>query len=546
MLDQAMQSLTSGALPACESICCKIEAIHASNPDVANIRGIMAAQSDQPERAEELFVQAINGAPKRAEFCRNLATLFADQKMVRDAAELYLRAYSLDPHSRQTILGLAKAMTDMREFSRALEKLEPARKKWPNDIDVLMGLYLAYYRLNRFDAAAECIDMVLQINPQHKDAMLAKGHLALASGNTAKAEELSRDVLDLDPENYEAMMGIGFLKKFSDPNDEDLAKLIAVYERTEPESPERQGACFTLARVMESLQRYDDAFAYLQEGNDICHKNSSYDANAELGHLQMIIESYGPDSFQINSGITEQAPVFILGMPRCGSTLTEQILAAHPQVESRGECGHFERALKTLHSPENPLTLERITALSPESWRGIGRQYLDLIATSNADILRITDKTLPNFRYIGAIHCALPNAKIIHVRRHPMDHCLSIYKVALGGALHDYSYTLGELGYYYRMYQRVMEHWRKVLPSGVLYELDYESMVANQEDETRKLLDYCGLPWDASCLQFHKTSNVVQTASIAQVRQGIYGDAVDRWKRYEKHLQPLIKILGTT
>ena len=146
---------------------------------------------------------------------------------------------------------------------------------------------------------------------------------------------------------------------------------------------------------------------------------------------------------------------------------------------------------------------------------------------------------------IGAIHCALPKAKIVHVRRHPLDTCLSIYKLPLVGQHYGYGYDLGELGRYYQMYLKLMQHWRDTLPAGVMYELDYEDLVANQERETRKLLDYCGLPWNEACLQFSKAKNVVRTASMAQVRRDIYSDSVAAWKRYEKQLKPLIRILGT-
>jgi hypothetical protein len=145
---------------------------------------------------------------------------------------------------------------------------------------------------------------------------------------------------------------------------------------------------------------------------------------------------------------------------------------------------------------------------------------------------------------VGAIHCALPKAKIVHVRRHPLDTCLSIYKLDLAGLMFDFAYDLADLGHYYRHYLKVMQHWRDVLPKGAMYELDYEMLVADQEGETRKLLDYCDLPWNEACLQFDKAKNVVRTSSMSQVRQGIYTDAMAVWKRYEKHLQPLIDILG--
>jgi len=544
LVNFAKQAFSSGSIQACERVCMQIERLQQGNPDAANLRGILAARAEQFPQAEEYFVQAINAAPKRADFCRNLGSLFSSQKMQKDAAELYQRAYHLEPDNREGILGLANALSYMDGLDRARELLESARKCWPDDEDVLQGLYFVYYKLNLFDLAGECIDRILQKNPEHKQALLAKAHLKLAGGDVAEAEAIARKVLEHDPENIQASIGMGVLKKFTDPEDADIVTLKSTYESTEAGSGQRVSLCFTLARVMEGIGNYDEAFSYLREGNDIEHALKHYDSNAELEHLQEIMRHYTPEVLQKNSGIEDETPVFILGMPRCGSTLTEQILAAHHQVSSRGECCFFETELEKMHSPDSPLTLERMAALDSQQWQTIGEGFLEQLKEGSPNALRITDKTLPNFRFIGAIHCALPKAKIIHVRRNPIDNCLAIYKVNLGGKLHDYGYTLGGLGYYYRMYQRLMQHWREVLPEGVMYELDYEKLVTNQEEETRKLLAYCGLPWDDACLQFDKVKNVVQTASIAQVRRGIYTDAVARWKRYEKHLQPLIRILG--
>jgi hypothetical protein len=195
-------------------------------------------------------------------------------------------------------------------------------------------------------------------------------------------------------------------------------------------------------------------------------------------------------------------------------------------------------------SDEDPLTMERITSLSTDEWRKIGQAFLGRMKTGHEDALRITDKSLSNIRMIGAIHCALPHARIIHVRRHPLDTCLSIFKSNVRGALFEFGCNLEQLGRYYKSYLSLMQHWRTVLPKGVMYEIDYEQLVANQEDETRKLIDFCNLEWNDNCLEFHKTKNIVKTASIAQVRQPIYSDSMATWKRYERQLQPLIDILG--
>jgi len=201
-------------------------------------------------------------------------------------------------------------------------------------------------------------------------------------------------------------------------------------------------------------------------------------------------------------------------------------------------------ALARRHCDTAPLTLERITHFTADEWQQVGQDYIDTV-TDNISTAHITDKTLGNIRLVGAIHCALPQAKIIHVRRHPLDTCLSIFKNNLAGELLGFSSSLTDIGQYYRIYQQLMAHWRKVLPEGVMYEINYEDLVSNQEEETRRLLAFCELDWDDHCLQFHTLRNKVQTSSIAQVRRPMYKDSVAAWQRYEKQLQPLIDILGT-
>ena len=359
-----------------------------------------------------------------------------------------------------------------------------------------------------------------------------------------QAEQEVRKVLALDPNNVGAYAMLAEIKKGGSEDDADVTAMARLHARLDPNAPGRMILDFALSQVMDKLKLYDRAFEYCREGNDLRRTHSHYNADEELAHLQDIMKAYTPTMFANGSGLEDATPVFIVGMPRCGSTLTEQILAAHPKVGDEGEWGYFERILAERNDDE-PLTLERLTAFTPEQWREIGEQFITRMRSDHPDAARITDKSLHNIRLIGAIHCAMPKAKIVHVRRHPLDTCLSIYRNNLLGIQFDFGCNLGELGYYYRMYLRLMQHWRDVLPAGVLYELDYEQMVASQEAETRNLLAYCELPWDDSCLQFDKSKNLVRTASVSQVRQPIYKSSLAAWERYEQHLQPLIRILGT-
>jgi len=544
LVAQANQAYASGRFDACEQLCRRIESLYPNHPGTANLRGIMCSQSGQPDAAIHWLRKAIEASPNNAGYQVNLGNAYLERKRYAEATNCFQRAIELGKKTLSIQLRYCKALVESRQYEKALPILDRLRKQHPRDTDVLMGLFLASDAQDQTEQAEDYLQQILAIDPDHLEALAKKGGLAIQLGRMAEAEATARRLLSIQPDSPRGYDILTYVKKYQDADDPDITAMVDLYAQSAPDSEERQAMCFMLGTVMEQLKQYDRAFAYLAEGNGIRHNKTTYNGEHELANMDHIMTAYTPAVFSNTSDNDDTTPIFILGMPRCGSTLTEQILAVHPDVASRGECGFFEGGLASLHSDDNPLTLERLTAFTPEQWDEVGRHYLERLRGGDSAPLRITDKTLPNFRMIGAIHCALPKAKIVHVRRHPLDTCLSIYKLHLVGFMFDFAYDLGDLGRYYRQYLKLMQHWRDVLPPGVMYELDYEMLVADQEGETRKLLEYCGLPWNEACLQFDKAKNVVRTSSMAQVRRGIYTDAMAVWKRYEKQLQPLIDILG--
>jgi hypothetical protein len=238
-------------------------------------------------------------------------------------------------------------------------------------------------------------------------------------------------------------------------------------------------------------------------------------------------------------GSPSDVPVFIVGMQRSGTTLTEQIAASHPQVYGAGELEHIRRIAGMIKIGRPESTVRQLTSADSLALAG---DYLRKVREIGGDALRIVDKMPHNFQYLGLIAILFPKARIIHCTRDPMDNCVSCFTQSFTGH-HGYNTDLRQLGLYYREYRRLMDHWRRVLPIPML-EIDYEEMVADQETQSRRLIDFLGLDWDPACLNFHETDRSVQTASRWQVRQPIYKTSVKRWKDYEKHLGPLKKALG--
>jgi hypothetical protein len=241
-------------------------------------------------------------------------------------------------------------------------------------------------------------------------------------------------------------------------------------------------------------------------------------------------------------GVSDSTPIFVLGMPRSGTTLTEQIIASHPDVYGAGELHYLleisQRAVAGAAFPSNLRQLDR------ELLTAWGQEYLSALKRHAPEAARITDKMPQNFQMLGLIHLMLPNAKIIHVKRNPVDTCLSCFTMHFAAKSVKYSYDLTELAHFYVGYAELMEHWRNVLPENAFLEVQYEDVIQDVEGQARRLIDYCGLEWDNACIAFHENKRVVRTASVAQVRKPVYKSSVERWRRYEKHLGPLLDALG--
>jgi len=240
-------------------------------------------------------------------------------------------------------------------------------------------------------------------------------------------------------------------------------------------------------------------------------------------------------------GDPSTVPIFILGMPLSGTTLIEQILACHPKIFGAGELRDFDQVVKSVHGPDGAVLPypEFLPAFQAEHLRRMGAQYVRLLRAHSADAPHITNKMPSSFFYVGLVHLALPNARVIHSMRNPVDTCLSCFSKLFSGE-QSYSYDLGELGRYYRKYLELMAHWRRVLPGGTMLDVQYEDVVADVETQVRRILTYCGLEWDARCLEFYKHARPVKTASAMQVRRPIYTSSIGRWLPYKDQLMPLI------
>lgn len=540
LVAQASQAMAQQQQTVFEQLCQKVESIQPNNADITNLRAIALSKAGQAAEAEKQFVAAINAAPKRGDFHHNLAQLYWTQGLYPEALERWRAVLRLEPYNTQAAMGAGSCLIKLRQPEKALPILEQAKKRAKNKPDLLMALASAYYELHRFAEARQQLQTVLTHQPGHAAAHLQMGQILIESGHIPAGLEEVKKAISLQPNLSAAHVLLAVSSRQHDKS--DIQQLKSLYMKSPENSPERVQLGFALGKIMDELGQHEQAFSYLQKANSIRHRHSAFDQEQARSEIGDIMQTYTPALLEHASGVEDTSPIFIVGMPRCGSSLVEQILAAHPEVSSKGECEYFEKAFNDNHA--SGLQITQPDSIMPEQWQSIGSHYLKLLRSHDESSKHITDKSLTNTRLIGAIHCALPKAKIIHVRRHPLDVCWSIYKTNLLGMQLDYGRNLEWLGHYYRAYLQLMQHWRDTLPSGVMLELDYEQLIRHQESETRKLLAHCKLEWSDHCMAFHSTNNVVRTASQIQVRQPIYTDSVASWKPYQSYLQPLIDILG--
>ncbi len=304
---------------------------------------------------------------------------------------------------------------------------------------------------------------------------------------------------------------------------------------------------FALGKAYADIGEPVRSFHHLLQANALARQQNPYDEAGTLGAFEASRQVFAPELMQAKSGLGDPSatPVFIVGMPRSGTTLVEQILASHPRVYGAGEIPIFERTMNGFRtsSAALPPFPHAAASLTGEQLRQLGRRYLRGVRAAAPGADRITDKMPANFRFVGPIHLALPKARIIHVRRDPIDTCISCFSIQFTG-YQPHTHDLGELGRYYSAYERLMAHWRAVLPAGVMLEVQYEELIADFAAQAQRIVEHCGLAWDDACLSFHETQRPVQTASAIQVRRPLYRSSIGRWRPYAQHLGPLLQALG--
>ncbi|MXX89998.1 MAG: tetratricopeptide repeat protein [Boseongicola sp. SB0677_bin_26] len=571
--------LRSGGAAAVEATAARILRKAPRSAVAACILAEAQAIQNRPEEAIASYQRATKLDPDYAEAYGGAGRVLFNSGRIRDAAEALRPAVILAPDGVPGLTGLGASLSRLGHHQAAIVLLERASRLDRKDarlfvelgdacarhgdhyaavdayahavalsarsrkvvaVDLRIALADSLEQVRRSaDALAE-LNQILKDEPTHSGALMSKASMLQTRGEFEKAHELFRRVIDRHPANGDAYRRLMVSHKAT-RDDPIIDEMVDLYERRDVGDEDRMNLGFAIAKALEDTRDDARVFRFLGEANRIADGLSSVSAGQRFAEVSDCREAYGRSDFAAASpaAMNGFAPIFVTGLPRSGTTLVEQIIAAHSDVESGGELGfasYFCRALLSAR-PGGPSG-----ELDPDVVAGIGRDYTKVIGRQFPGALHVTDKSIYTFEHVGALKLALPNARFVVVRRDPRDNLFSIYKSRFAQGTHGYAYDLEKLARYYDEFERMIALWRERVP-GWFHEVSYETLVAHPEEETRRLIAACGLDWEDACLNFHESAGRVQTLSVFQVRQPITSASVKGWRRFEAELKPMIDIL---
>jgi tetratricopeptide (TPR) repeat protein len=455
-------------------------------------------------------------------------------------------AVGLNPARADYGAQLAKALAAGRLMRQALAAADAASKQGPADPVTLDTLGVVYTQGNQHAKAKDLFEQAVGLAPERASYRFNLATSLTFAGRLEEAELAYEACIARDPRYWKAHLALAKLRRVDERNTH-LARLEGLLsEWAGRDSQAEMYLNLAISKELEDLGDYPGAFSRMTAGKHAGRKGRDYEAERDRQLFDTLMEAFPAEFENAETGSPNSEPIFVIGMPRTGTTLVDRILSSHPQVHSAGELQNFGVVLKRASGSMTAGLIDADTIRRAQAlpWRQVGDAYIDSPRPSTGTLPRFVDKLPHNFLYAGFIARALPNARIVCLRRNPMDSCLGNFRqlFAQHTPYYDYSFDLLDTGRYYLLFDRLMRHWAAVLPGRIL-EIDYEAIIDEQEECTRRLLAHCGLDWDEGCLRFDENPSPVATASAAQVREPLHRDALQRWKRYEPQLIELKALL---
>lgn len=519
--------------------------------DAWNNLGACLRELRRWEEAEVVYRKSLELDPRNPDTLDNLALVLKDLDRLEEASDLMRRALALEEGSEKFHVHYAAVLLDQDKIDDAAIAIGRALSLNDTNPDAINLIGRVAFEQGDLWAAMAHYRRALALQPDLVDAYNNLGNVLKQLGRLDEARDAYIEAVRLDPGAIGVYVSLANSKTFA-PGDQHLAAMQALAAQDSSLSKmSRLQLDFALGKAYADLKDHRRAFSHWLAGNAAKRATISYDETSALGFFDRIELIFTRELIAAKSGggHASQMPIFVLGVPRSGTTLVEQIIASHPLVHGAGELSVLGNVIHAVRGPgDNPIPYpEFAPALDAAVLRQLGCRYVSEILplalnSERTKVERVTDKMPSNYYFVGLIHLALPNAKIIHCSRDPLDTCLSCFSKLFTAKL-NHTYDLGELGRYYKRYEGLMTHWRNVLPGGRMLEIQYEELVDDIESQARRIISHCGLPWHENCLEFHKTQRPIRTASATQVRQPIYKSSVGRWRVYEQELEPLVSAL---
>ena len=516
-----------------------IERSKAINPNDARVRNYLAqvlSALGAHTESELEFVAAVRLAPSYMEAWHNAGKTLLKHGKANEAVYALTHALTLAPTDKEILLKLVEADFIMHRFSDAEAYIRRLLVLDSSSLVAKLWLAAILRHLDKTSESSELLEEALLSTDIASlyDTLVLVGQSELLAGDLAASEYWITKAIALKPEQAQAYIQLAATHKFRDSERELVDKMETLLVTCRDN--ETRAMEFALGKAFSDLSDYDRSFVHYQAGNDLVRAQTPFDPSEFIKAIDQHISLFTKELLnKLPHGNLSETPILIVGTPRSGTTLTESIVSSHSHVAGAGEMDYWARVIPHI-MPNLP------DSFFPQLAKRVADEYLMFMRQYSPTSTRITDKMPGNFLQLGIIHAIFPNAKIIHVKRNPIDTCLSIYFQNFSFS-HHYKWDLESLALWYEQYLRLMDHWRSVLPQDVMYEVRYDNLVDNIEGESRKLIDFLGLDWEPGILDYHKHERTIFTASKWQARQPVYKTSLERWRRYEKHLGPLLRLL---
>lgn len=520
--------------------------LRAAYPEALSNLGCTLRELGRLEESEKALRMAIGARPTYVDAFNNLAMTLWERKQPEEALGVLARSMAIQPDRPEAMIVMASYLLDLGRTKGALYACQRALRNKPDHHGALNLMGRICRDLEDLTGSIEYCRKALDIRSDAPDVLNNLGISLLEIGDLDGATQALSRAAELDPHSIATYINLASAKKFKS-GDPEIAVLETALQREHLNEDQRLSLHYSLGKAYDDVKEYHKAFEQFMAGATVKRKQLTYDEMPTLRLFDRIKHVFTPKLLEEQAGFGDPnlRPIFIVGMPRSGSTLIEQILASHPEIYGAGE-------VKYLH--QGVLEVDKMFGSAvryPELMHLLEHSQLQAIATHYRDNLpelpegktRITDKMLTNYYYVGLIYLLFPNARIIHCKRNAVDTCISCYSKMFREDM-PYTYDLKEIAHYYQKYSELMDYWKSVLPKSYILEVRYEEVVGNLEQEARKIVAHCDLEWDAACLDFHKTDRPVKTASVTQVRQPLYASSVERWRNYGDLVHPLVAELG--